>query len=353
MTNWNAVNNKLSQAVLDAGLLGDLLEELGCDLGGRRGGPVYRCPCPVHLGDGANFVVYEGGHTLPVHWECYSQGCHRTLKPSLLGLVRGALAGDPDKPAGLDRACQFVRDVLRKNGKAERPRPSPGRASASAPPSPAASALGWSRTRVRSRLLLPSPYFHLRGFDRRVLDRLDVGDSVKLGRAVAPVYDDDRRLCVGFVSRSRKPACQSCGLHHHPGDGCGSGEPRWSFPAGFRKGDWLYNYGAARCHPFPAVLLVEGVPDVLRAEEARVAAVAPFGVDLSSTQVRKLAALRRRVLVAFDTDEAGRRAAPLVVERLRAEGVSARVYHPPHLFKDVGDMPASVTARWAKKGLVP
>jgi hypothetical protein len=298
-------------------------------------------------------VVYEDGHTLPIYWECYSQGCHRTLKPSLLGLVRGALAGDPDNPATLDSACGFIRDFLRKNGKAERPRPSSGRAPASAPPSPATSALGWPRTKVRSRLLLPSPYFHLRGFEARVLDRLDVGDSLKLGRAVAPVYDDDRRLCVGFVSRSVKPACPTCRLHHLPDVGCGSGEPRWKFQEGFRKGDWLYNYGAARCHPFPAVLLVEGVPDVLRAEEAKVAAVAPFGVDLSSTQIRKLAAVRRQVLVAFDNDDAGRRAAPLVVERLRAEGVSARVYHPPRLFKDVGDMPAGATARWAKDGLLP
>jgi hypothetical protein len=185
-----------------------------------------------------------------------------------------------------------------------------------------------------------------RGFDPAILDALDVGDSARLGRAVVPVYDDGGQVYVGFVSRAVTPACGACGRHHGPAEGCTAGQPRWSFPRNFAKGEWLYNLAAARSSTSAFVLLVEGVPDVLRAAEAGVPAVACFGTDLSVAQTRKLAALRRYVLVAFDNDEAGRRTAAVLAPVLRREGLRAGVRHPPDGFKDIGEMGADDVKLW-------
>src|SRR5262245_20547934 len=54
MINWNKANNELSQAVLDAGRLEELLYELGCDLRKEDNGLEIRSTCPVHKGDGLN-----------------------------------------------------------------------------------------------------------------------------------------------------------------------------------------------------------------------------------------------------------------------------------------------------------
>jgi hypothetical protein len=342
MVNWNRVNNELSEAVLRTGRLEGLLAELGSDVCGDPGGAVFRGPCPVHKGDGKNFEVRTDGHTLPINWRCFSHGCHRRkkIKENLLGLVRGALPGDPDRPVPLPQAQRFVEDFLTRAGASTdvavtRPVPLPRR-----------KALALTREQVRTRLLVPSPYFLARGFRADVLDALDVGESARLGRAVVPVYDDLGSTCVGAVSRSVHPTCTRCGRCHRSGEGCGDGEDRWRFLPGFARGEWLYNSAAARRSPSPYVLLVEGVPDVLRAAEAGVPAVAGFGTGVTVTHRLKLAALGKEVVVAFDNDERGRTAAAEVTKLLRREGVKAVVRHPPAGVKDVGEMAAADVAEW-------
>ena len=115
------------------------------------------------------------------------------------------------------------------------------------------------------------------------------------------------------------------------------------FEKGFPKGDYLFNYAAAKSAP--VVLLVEGVGDVLRAAEAGVVAVCGFGTDISVFQTVKLSCLKR-VLVAFDNDEPGQKAAHDLVPRLRRDGVHAEVRHPPAAFKDVAEMPVVAVREW-------
>src|SRR5262249_29656875 len=91
VTDWNQRSNAWADAVLDAAPLEDLLHQLGCDLKPNRTGSIYRVPCPVHGGDGHNCQVKTGGE-MPIRWACWSHQCQRTFKPSLLGLVRGALS---------------------------------------------------------------------------------------------------------------------------------------------------------------------------------------------------------------------------------------------------------------------
>lgn len=341
--NWNAVNNELSETLLEADRLEELLSELGCELRGIPGGDRFRGACPIHLGDDDNFEVRTDGHTLPIYWTCFSQGCQNRpeLKNNLLGLVRGTLSS-AKRLVGLREAREFVENFLARAGntvRVKKVRKPPVRKSPS-----------WPREQVRAQLTIPSPYFLSRGFCPEVLDSLDIGDSDKLGRAVVPVYDDLGSACVGSVSRSVHPTCATCGLCHRVFARCGWGEARWRVQEGFPCGEWLYNYAACRS-PGPYVLLVEGVPDVLRATEAGVPAVAAFGTTLSAAQTRKLAALRRMVVVAFDNDEPGRSAAARVRKRLANAGVWAEVRSPPHGYKDIGETPASDVACWARQTL--
>ena len=212
---------------------------------------------------------------------------------------------------------------------------------------PAPAGPKWTRAQARARLRLPSPYFLSRGYPAAILDAFDVGESDRLGgRAVAPVFDDTGEMCVGYISRSVRPDCGRCRWSHAVGEGCGAGEPRWDFPLGFTKGDWLYNFAAAIRTGSSHVLLVEGVPDVLRAAEGGVVAVSGFGTSLSPGQGRKLASLGAHVIVALDNDYAGRKSGISVSRRLAGLGIRVEVRHPPAGVKDVGEMTAAAVAAW-------
>ncbi len=326
MVNWNAVNNSLSERLLQSGRVEEYLLHLGVVVKSFPGGISFRGPCPVHDGDGNNFEVRTDGDTVPIHWRCHSHGCHKNpkLKPNLVGLVRGALTGDPDRPASLWDAVKHVGTFLAMGGSHPPARP---RSKTQRPNF----AFALTREQVRNRLLIPSPYFVDRGFDAAIVDRLDIGHSHKQGRAIVPIYDEGDSTCVGFIARTIRPD---------------DTRPRWQFPTNFRSGEWLYNHAAVRNSPTPFVLVVEGVPDVLRATEAGVPAVAAFGVEVSVAQVRKLASLNKEVVVAFDNDEAGRSAAVSAVTLLRREGVQAVIRHPPSGVKDVGEMAAGDVAGW-------
>ena len=341
MPNWNDINNSLSEFVLAAGRLEELLSELGCDASYSAGGRALRGPCPVHLGAGQNFVAGTDGEEFPIFWACHSHHCHKTgkLKGNLLGLVRGALTHDPHRPASMTRAVQFIKDFLARGD-----RPATARWS---PPRPTWTALSLTREQVRQQLVIPSPYFLSRGFSAAVLDRFDIGESLKLrNRAVAPVYDDTGSRCISFLTRSTRLTCTLCNGCHDRAADCRGAEPRWRFEAGFPKGEYLYNYATAVSAAGSFVLLVEGVPDVLRAAEAGIVAVSGFGTGLSVMQMQKLAVLNKPVVVAFDNDDAGRAAAPDLARMLRRGCVRAEVRHPPAAFKDVGEMPAEAVSQW-------
>ncbi|WP_162271927.1 toprim domain-containing protein [Gemmata sp. SH-PL17] len=339
MSYWNDINNRCSHALLETNRLGELLSELGCDLKETRGGN-FRGPCPIHGGWKHNFEVYTGGEQVPIYWRCYSHQCHTRpgLVENLLGLVRGALSGDPDRPAPIFRAKEFVNEFVARGPHVPRSAPRPKKA-------PVRNCASWTREQVRSRLAIPSPYFVGRGFNPTVLDRLDIGESSRLGCAVVPIYDDCGDRCVGHIERAVHSVCDACGLCHPVGP-CAGGRRRWNLPARFYKGDWLYNYAVARQAPEPYVLLVEGVTDVLRAAEAGVPAVATFGTDVTVAQEVKLGFLNKSVVVAFDNDEAGHKAAASLVPILSRACRRVVLQHPPAGFKDVGEMSVEAVKAW-------
>jgi len=338
----NAFNNTASRAVADRELLYDLMERLGSRRArGGKGGRKYRGTCPVHGGDGAeNFDAQTDGHTLAFRWACHSHHCEKKgWRPTLVGLVRGVLSGGDTKKK---KSCQAAVDYLRAF-LGEVPAPSPP---APRPPEPSPALPAWDRERVRTRLVIPSPYFVGRGYDRGVLGRLDVGHSRKLRKSVVPFYDDEGERCVGHAERWESDPCGDCGLYHRPGVPCRYGSrAKWVLPKDFPKGRYLYNLANARRQAAPFVLLVEGCPDVFAAVYACYPAVASLGADLTPEQADKLAALGKRVLVAYDNDEAGRGGSARACGLLRARGVAVKECVVPDGLHDVGDCSGEQVAR--------
>lgn len=95
----------------------------------------------------------------------------------------------------------------------------------------------------------------------------------------------------------------------------------------FHKGKLLYGYHTAKntaSRDAPPVL-VEGYLDVIYAQSAGLSAMAALGTALTDTQSELLARFRLPVLLAYDTDEAGRRAAIRALKILWAKDVEAGI----------------------------
>ena len=86
-------------------------------------------------------------------------------------------------------------------------------------------------------------------------------------------------------------------------------------------------------------VVVEGYFDVLAAHTAGVAnVVASSGTALTREQVRILARHADLLVLCFDGDEAGRRAADTAVDLCAAEQLTARIAVMPPQFKDPDEM---------------
>jgi hypothetical protein len=345
--NWNAINNRLTEEVLSSDSLEQLFDHLGCDLNPLRSGSLYRGPCPIHGGDGHNFEMKVGGHTLAIHWRCFSHECHTIFKPSLLGFVRGVLSGQQGgEGVSLKDTVNYLEQFLKGQAPVQQ---TPDRPKAQ----PAPTLPAWSREQVRNQLEIPSPYFLTRGFSVAVLKELDIGHSKTKDCSIIPLYDERGQCCIGYLERSEKPACPDCNFHHDSALPCSFKKPRWRVSPGFPKSRYLYNYAKALSMPSPFVLVVEGAGDVFRAMEAGVPAVALLGWDMSDWQAERLAALNKSILVALDNDEAGIRASESVYERISRHTSAVEVSPPVSPFKDVGEMPVEEVRKWLQLSWSP
>ena len=132
-------------------------------------------------------------------------------------------------------------------------------------------------------------------------------------RIIFPIFDQRGRV-LGFGGRV-----------------LGEGEPKYlnspDTPI-YRKGEGLYGIKVARDYIIGdgRAILVEGYFDVLALAQRGVKnVVAPLGTALTPEQVRIIKPLAERVLLLFDGDVAGRKAALRAVEVLVAEGVEGEV----------------------------
>lgn len=133
------------------------------------------------------------------------------------------------------------------------------------------------------------------------------------GRIIFPIEDIRGRI-LGFGGRI-----------------LGEGEPKYlNSPDSpiFKKGECLYGLKQARDHIIQKreAVIVEGYFDVISLAQSGLRnVVAPLGTALTEVQLRILKPLVNKVLLLFDGDQAGRKAAMRAVELLVQEGIEGDI----------------------------
>ena len=95
---------------------------------------------------------------------------------------------------------------------------------------------------------------------------------------------------------------------------------------GFKKSRNLYALNFARKHCAEAMILCEGYMDVIALHAAGFEnAVATLGTAITPEQVRVMARYTRRVIISYDSDEAGQNAADKAMRLLGEVGLEVRV----------------------------
>ena len=126
------------------------------------------------------------------------------------------------------------------------------------------------------------------------------GAGFLTGRCVIPIRDEKSRL-VAYAGRA-----------------VNGEEPKYRFPAGFRKSQVLFNLDRAMRTASCNVIVVEGFFDALKVHQAgHPAVVALMGSSFSQRQSELLLSRFASVTLTLDGDQPGRRAAEVMAELLR------------------------------------
>jgi DNA primase len=280
-----------------------------------------RCPLPSHSSKSSSlsFIV----NTEKNAWICHSDSCVAS---------RGGRSGGNvlDFVAAMER-CSIRDAALRLRDRfavtsADDPRKEVLSA-AEGPCTSAPTATGDCNSPLAFRLWdvdLRHHYLAERGVDHLTADHFGIGfypgKGCMEGRIVIPIHNEDGIL-VAYAGRALD-----------------QGEPKYRFPARFRKSLMLFNlHRAARYDT--TVVLVEGFFDCLRVHQAGLpCVVALMGCSLSQRQEALLQQHFRQVTVMLDGDNAGRRAGAMIAARLITK-VAVRVVEIP-----VGSQPDRLSA---------
>jgi DNA primase len=203
-------------------------------------------------------------------------------------------------------------------GAAERPQKPAARAPLATKPGHAGSKQGKPASREgeggnsplswqHENLEFEHPYLlKTRGFTSDILREFGVGfyprRGMMHGRVVFPIRNIEGQL-IAYVGRWAE-------------DPVPSGKRKYFLPPGFKRGLELYNLHRA-VKESTAVIVVEGYFDVLRLYEAGYRAVVSImGAAITDEQVELLKEHFDRVLLLLDGDEAGRKAAESIAQKL-------------------------------------
>jgi DNA primase len=192
-------------------------------------------------------------------------------------------------------------------------------ASHPAPPRPAIESsavepnrpLGFALRRIDSRY----PYLVRRGICPATAHMFGVGmyrgNGFLTGRCVIPIHDEQSRL-VAYVGRA-----------------INGEEPKYRFPAGFKKSQVLFNLHRAMQTGCRKVIVVEGFFDALKVHQAgHETVVALMGSSFSQHQSELLLSHFASVTLMLDGDETGRHAAEVIAWLLKPKVPVCKVELP-------------------------
>lgn len=314
--------------------------------------------CPIHGGDNRSALnIYLNGEVFGGNWNCYTRHCEQHFKPTILGFIRGVLShqkhnweSPKDKSVTWQEtqtwACDFLKvkfdNLSAQMIEGEKP-------VLQRRVEVVESDKLTTRGELRGRLIIPAQYMLGRGFDRKILDKYDVGfcnnpKKSMYKRVVVPIYDNGYNYIVGCSGRSIYERCGRCNCYHHgdcPPEKIRLVYSKWKHSR-FSRASSLYNYWFAKkeIRNRKSVIICEGPGDIWKLEQANIHnAVGIYGVNLSEEQVIMLE--QSGALVVFiglnnkDKDIAAAEAIPKIKKRL------ARAFKLVELplgdFKDFGD----------------
>lgn len=251
----------------------------------RSGRDQYRGCCPIHGGHGRE--AFHANLTKNV-FHCFSCGAGGTVL---------------DFVAAMER-CSVREAALQLTG-------------ALAEPIPLTTAPAYPKQRVTKKIRSSSPLgFTLRGVDTahpylaaRGIETLTAaqfgvgfypGSGILAGRLVIPIHNERGEL-VAYCGRA---------LDGTP--------PRYRFPGGFAKSEFLFNLHRAAATGQPTAVVVEGFFDCLKLHQAGVpAVVALMGAALYEAQKSALLRHFRSIILMLDGDTTGRRATAAITAQLQ------------------------------------
>jgi DNA primase len=144
------------------------------------------------------------------------------------------------------------------------------------------------------------PYLAERGVDEEAARKFGIaffsGKGTMHDRVVIPIHNEFGEL-VAYAGRA-----------------IDASDPRYKFPAGFRKSQELYNLHRVRNEI--SIVIVEGFFDCLRVSDAGYACVALMGSTMSRVQEELIAKYFAHVVLMLDGDEAGQTAGEEILDRL-------------------------------------
>ena len=264
-----------------------------------------RCPLPAHTSKGSreSFIV----NTRKNAWACHSASCVTARGGRLGGNVLdfvAAMEGCAIRQAALKLQQGYLitepaRELVTYQHEADR-----GASGTGNVPLPFA----------LTRIDCSHPYLTERGVNPEVARHFglgyDRGKGSMAGRIVIPIHDENG-LLVAYAGRSIDQT-----------------EPRYRFPARFRKSLVLFNLHRAAAAD-KSVIVVEGFFDCLRVHEAGLpGVVALMGCSLSIRQEELLCERFQEVTLFLDGDNAGRTAGAAIAQRLVSK-VSTRLIETP------------------------
>jgi len=263
------------------------------------------CPLPTHTSRNSP-QSFSVNLSLQV-WSCHSASCIEARGGRIGGHVIDLVA-IMDR-CSLREAGLRLQDWFSVGVSHSAPVRAPAMASSAVEPN---RPLGFALQRIDTR----HPYLAQRGISPATAQRFGVGlyrgDGFLAGRCVIPIRDEKSQL-VAYAGRA-----------------VNGKEPKYRFPAGFRKSQVLFNLDRAMPTCGRNVIVVEGFFDAMKVHQAgHPAVVALMGASFSQRQSELLLSHFASITLMLDGDETGRRAAEVIAELLKPKA-SVRIVELPN-----------------------
>jgi DNA primase len=254
----------------------------------------YRGCCPIHGGEGRE--AFHANLTKNV-FHCFACGAGGTVLDFVAAMDRCSL-----REAALKLACAMP-EPLAMTPAPVCPKPLVTKKMKSSSP------LGFTLHSVDTAHL----YLASRGIEARTAVQFGVGfyrgSGIFAGRLVIPIHNERGEL-VAYCGRAV--------------DGS---QPRYRFPSGFAKSEFVFNLHRAAAAGQQTAVLVEGFFDCLKLHQAGVpAVVALMGAELYEAQKSALLGHFRSIILMLDGDTAGRRATAAITTQLRPYATVRRIH---------------------------